>query len=92
MYTFSPQNLARDWQACKEAHTAAKEMAQLQSMLCPDCAAPYIEHLTSMARAFESVHGVKFDPSTPIERYEATEEARDFDAAVDARNSCMVGA
>jgi hypothetical protein len=91
-YTFSSHRLAQDWQACKEAHTAAKEMAALQSLLSPGSASPFFQYLSEMANAFKAVHGITFDPNTPIERYEAAEEARDFDIATEARNACLVGA
>jgi hypothetical protein len=92
MYTFSPENIAEDWLRCKEAHTAAKEQWAICQHFDREAAAPFFQHLAEMAGAFKVVHGIEFDPKTPIvvpERYEAAEEARDFDFSVEAHNSEM---
>lgn len=89
----APKTLAADWQDCKEAHTAAREQYELEKAWCglmAGAAQPWLDALAEKAWLFKSRHGIEFDPSKPIaEPYETFEEARDFDASVDARTSHM---
>src|ERR1700761_1641837 len=92
VYTFSPGNIAEDWLRCKEAHTAARDQWSLCQSFDPEAAAPFFQHLAEMAGAFKAMHGIEFDPKTPIvvpEPHETAEEARDFNIAVEAHSSEM---
>jgi hypothetical protein len=71
MHVFSKQRIAEDWQACKEAHTAAKEQVELARGWMPSAAHPWLRHLADLAGTFEAVHGIEFDPNVPPKVSEA---------------------
>lgn len=70
----APVSISADWRRCKDAHTAAVQMTELNRGFCPRAAEPWREHLWELATAFKSNYGIEFDPKQPItERKEALE-------------------
>jgi hypothetical protein len=88
--TPTPQ-MQKDWSLCKTAYDDAVFYTGVSEGWAESSTQAWRDHLAELAYDFKSKYGIEFDPKKPIvaETYERAEEARDFDASVEARTSHM---
>ncbi len=83
--------MQEDWSLCKTAYDDAVFYTGVSKGWAEASTQGWRDRLAELATEFKAMYGVEFDPKKPIVlvQYETAEEARDFDASVDARTSHM---